>query len=128
MIQSHEPAILDLAVISLHGAIRGIAAGLLEGPGELDVTTIRRVERLMRIALDLAGAGNGMPLVEFHGIRLVVGPGALPETLSVPLTDLLAARASDDLPAALKGDPEALRAVEREAERILETEDIQHLA
>ena len=128
MIQSHEPAILDLALISLHGAIRRIATGLLEGPDELDVTTIRQIERLMRIALDLAGAGNGMPLVEFHGIRLVVGPGALPETLSVPLTDLLAARASDHLPAALEGDPEALRAFEREAEWILETEDIQRVA
>jgi hypothetical protein len=128
MIQSHEPAILDLAVISLHGAIRRIAAALLEGPGELDVTTIRRVERLMRIALDLAGAGKGMPLVEFHGIRVVVGPGALPETFSVPLTDLLAAWASDHLPAALEGDPEALRTIERDAERILETEDIQRLA
>jgi hypothetical protein len=128
MIQSHEPAIVDLALFSLHSAIRRIAAALLDGPGELDVPTIRRVERLMRIALDLAGAGKGMPVVEFHGIRLVVGPGALPETLSVPLTDLLAARASDDLPAALEGDPEALRAFEREAELLLETEDIQRLA
>jgi hypothetical protein len=83
MIQSHEPAILDLAVISLHGAIRRIAARLLEGSWELEVTTIRRVERLMRIALDLAGAGNGVPVVEFHGIP-PAGPGALPEILSVP--------------------------------------------
>ena len=44
MIQSHEPAILDLAVISLHGAIRRNAARLLEGPGELDSMTIRRIE------------------------------------------------------------------------------------
>ena len=128
MIQSHEPAILDLALISLHGAIRRIAVRLLEGPDELDVTTIRRVERLMRIALDLAGVGNGMPMVEFHGIPAQSGRGAPPEILSVPLTDLLAARASNHLPAALEGDPEALRAFEREAERILETEDIQHLA
>jgi hypothetical protein len=68
MIQSHEPAILDLAVISLHGAIRRIAVRLLEGTDELDVTTIRRVERLMGIALDLAGVGNGMPLMEFHSV------------------------------------------------------------
>ena len=68
MIQSHEPAILDLAVISLHGAIRRIAVRLLEGPDELDVTTIRRVERLMGIAFDLAGVGNGMPLMEFHSV------------------------------------------------------------
>jgi hypothetical protein len=46
----------------------------------------------------------------------------------VKLTDLLAVRASDHVPAALEGDPEALRAIEREAERLLETEDIQHLA
>jgi hypothetical protein len=124
MIQSHEPAILDLALISLQGAIRRIAARLLEGPGELDLARIRRVARLMRIALDLAGAGNGLP---FHGIRPVAGPGVLPEILSVPLTDLLAARASDHLPAALEGDPEALRAFEREAERLLETEDIQRV-
>ena len=127
MIQSHEPAILDLAVISLHGAIRRNAARLLEGPGELDSVRIRRVEYLMRIALDLAGVGNGMPLVKFDGLP-PAGPGALPEILAVKLTDLLAARASDHLPAALEGDPEALRAVEREAERLLETEDIQHLA
>jgi hypothetical protein len=125
MIELHEPAILDLAIISLHHAIRRIAAELLEGPGDLDITRIRRVERLMRIARDLTGSGRGMPLVEFHGIRLAVGPGVLPETLAVPLTDLLAARASDHLPAALEGDPEALSAFEREAEQLLETENIQ---
>jgi hypothetical protein len=48
MIRSHEPAILDLAVISLHGAIRRIAARHLEGPGELDVTTVRRVRDASR--------------------------------------------------------------------------------
>ncbi len=126
MIQSHEPAMLDLALISLHGAIRRIAARLLEGSWELDVRKIRRVEYLMRIALDLAGFGNGMPLVEFHGLP-PSGPGALPEILPVKLTDLLAARAAEHLPAALEGDPEALRAFEREAERLLETEDIQRL-
>jgi hypothetical protein len=127
MIQSHVPAILDLAVFSLHGAIRRIAARHLERPDELDVTTIRRVERLMRIALGLAGAGNGLPVAEFHGIPPISRRGAPPEILSVPLTDLLAARASDHQPAALEGDPEALRAFEREAERLLETEGIQRL-
>jgi hypothetical protein len=91
MIQSHEPTILDLALISLQGAIRRIAARLLEGAGEFDVRKIRRVEYLMRIALDLAGAGNGIPLVEFHDLP-PAGPGALPEILSAKLTDLLAAR------------------------------------
>jgi hypothetical protein len=126
MIQSHEPAVLDLAVISLYGAIRRIEARLLEGAGEFDVRKIRRVEYLMRIALDLAGAGNGMPIVESHDLP-PAGPGGLPEILSVKLTDLLAARAAEHLAAALEGDPEAPRAFEREAERLLETEDIQRL-
>jgi hypothetical protein len=52
------------------------------------------------------------------------GPGFLPELLSINVTDLLAARASDYLPAALEGEPEALRGFEQEAERLLETEDI----
>jgi hypothetical protein len=125
MIQSHEPAILDLAVISLHDAIRRVAARTLEAPGELDVAHFHRVERLMRLAVALAGAGRGSPVVEYHGLPPVAGPGSLPEILSIRLTDLLAARASDHLAAALEGDPGALRAIEREAERLLETEDIQ---
>jgi hypothetical protein len=127
MIQPHEPAILDLAIISLNGAIRRVAARLLEGSGELEVTKVRQVGFLMRIALDLAGVGNGLPLVEFHGIPAADDSGTLPETLAVPLTDLLAACAADHLPAALEGDPEALRAFEQEAEQLLETEDIQRL-
>ncbi len=126
MIQSHEPAILDLAVISLHDAIRCTAIRILEEPGALDVTDFRRVARLMRIAIALAGAGSVLPHVEFHGIPPIMGgPGSLPETLSVNLTDLLAACASGHLPAALEGDPEALLAFEQEAERLLKTEDIQ---
>jgi hypothetical protein len=125
MIQPHEPAILDLGVISLHDAIRRMSARILEAPEELELTRFRRVERLMRIAIALAGAGRGLPLVEFHSIPPVAGPETLPEILSVNLTDLLAARASDHLPAALEGDPEALRAFEQEAEQLLETEDIQ---
>src|SRR3954469_19113309 len=127
MIQSHEPAILDLALMSLHDAIRRVAARLLETPGALEVAHFRRVERLMRLAVALAGAGRGPPLVEFHGLPPAAGPGALPEILSVRLTDLLAARASDHLSAALEGDPDALRAVEQEAERLLETADVQEL-
>jgi hypothetical protein len=87
MIQSHEPAILDLTLISLHGAIRRVAARLLEGSGELEVTAIRRVGSLMRIALDLAGVGSGLPLVKFHGIPPAAGSGLLPEILAIPLTD-----------------------------------------
>jgi len=122
VIQSHEPAILDLAVISLHDAIRRVAARILEAPEALEVRHLSRVERLMRIGVALAGAGGGMPLVQFHGVPSIAGP---PETLSVNLSDLLAARASDHLGAALEGDPRALRDIEQEAERLLETENIQ---
>src|SRR4051794_38674811 len=66
MIQSHEPAILDLAVISLHDAIRRVAARILMDPGALEVMHFRRVERLMRLAIALGGAGRGLPFVEFH--------------------------------------------------------------
>ncbi len=125
MIQSHEPAMLDLGIISLHDAIRRVAARILETSGELEVTHFRRVGHLMRIAAALAGAGKGLPRVEFRDIPPLAGPGVLPEAVSVNLTDLLAARASDYLPAALEGDPEALLAFEQEAERLLETEDIQ---
>jgi hypothetical protein len=125
MIQSHEPAILDLGIISLHKAIRRVAARILETPGGLEVMHFHQVGHLMRIAVALAGVGRGLPRVEFHDIPPVAGPGFLPEILSVNLIDLLAARASDDLPAALEGDPEALRAFEQEAERLLETMDIQ---
>jgi hypothetical protein len=126
MIQSHEPAILDLAVLSLQTAIRRAAARLLEAPGEMTVAHLRRVERLMRIAIALAGAGSTrMPHVQIHGIAPGSDPAALPELLSIDLTDLLAARAGEHLSAALRGEAEALRAVEQEAERILETEDIQ---
>jgi hypothetical protein len=125
MIQSHEPAILDLGIISFQEAIRSVAAGILDGPAPVEVTHFRRVEHLMRIAVALGGVGNGPPFVEFHGIPAVNGPRSFPEILSVALTDLLAARAADHLPAALESDPEALRAFEEEAERLLETEDIQ---
>jgi hypothetical protein len=126
MIQPHEPALLDLAVLSLHRALRRVAARMLEAPGELTAAHYRRVERLMRIAIALAGAGSTrLPHVEIHGIPPGSDPTALPGLLSIDLTDLLAARAGEHLPAALRGEAEALRAVEQEAERILETEDIQ---
>jgi hypothetical protein len=123
--QSHEPAILDLAVQSLHGAIRRVAARILSAPGTLDARQLGRVERLMRIAAALKGAGGEMPQVHYHGVPPVAGLPAEPETLSVNLSDLLAARASDHLGAALEGDPHAIRGVEQEAERLVETEDIQ---
>ncbi|HEX8203169.1 MAG TPA: hypothetical protein VF590_22020 [Isosphaeraceae bacterium] len=126
MIQPHEPAILDLAVLGLQAAIRRAAARILEAPGDVTVADYRRVERLMRIALALAGAGSSrMPHVQVHGLPPGAEPGALPELLSVDLTDLLAARAGEHLAAAPRGEPAALRAVEHEAERLLESEDIQ---
>ena len=45
--------------------------------------------------------------------------------LSVKLTDLLAARAADHLADALLGLPEARAALEREAEAMLLTENVQ---
>jgi len=50
MNQSHEPAILDLGVISLHEGIRRAAARILRAPGALEVTHFgkRREGRLRR--------------------------------------------------------------------------------
>ena len=120
-----DSSIQELAVNSLHQAIRHLSARILEDPGSWEVEKMRRVERLMRIAIALAGAGNGIPWVEVHGIPAKGGPGDWPEILSVTLTDLLEARAADHLPGALQGDPEALRELARVAERLLEAEDIQ---
>jgi hypothetical protein len=125
MSQVQDSDILKLVVSSLNDAIRRLAARTLETPGALDVTHYRDVERLMRIAIALAGAGNRTPFVEYHGIPATAEPESLPEIVSVDLVDLLAARAADHLLGALRGDPEPLRALEQEAERILETEDIQ---
>jgi hypothetical protein len=128
MSQSDEAAILKLTVGSLQNAIRRVAARILEAPGALDTGQYRQVERLMRMAISLAGAGRGLPVVEVHGIPPSAAPGdpgALPELFSVKLTDLLAARAADHLSGALEGDAEALRAFDKVAERLLLTETIQ---
>jgi hypothetical protein len=125
MSQLDEASILNLTVKSLHQAICRIAAGTLQAPGTTAVSQFRQVERLMRMAIALAGAGRAMPTVQVHGIPATGGPDALPELLTVKLTDLLAARASDHLAAALEGDPEALRAFDQEAERLIRTENIQ---
>jgi hypothetical protein len=123
-----EAAILKLTVGSLHNAIRRLAARVLEAPGTLSVGQFREVERLMRMAIAVAGAGRGLPCVEVHGIPPSASPGdpeALPELFTVKLTDLLAARAADHLSAAIEGDPEALRAFDKVAEKLLTTENIQ---
>jgi hypothetical protein len=124
VIQSHEPAIVDLAIMSLHDAARRVAARILEAPETLEATDFGRVERLMRIAVAMGGEGSRMPLVQFHGVPAIAGQPNPRQTVSVSLSDLLAARASDRLGAALEGDPRALRGFELEAERLLETEDI----
>ena len=120
-----EPAILDLSVLSLQTAVRRIATRLLEGDGPLDLGTFRRVERLMWIAVAVGGGGTSQPFVEVHGIPAEASDDVLPGILSVSLTDLLAARASDHLPDALMGAPAALHALEAEAETMLTTEDVQ---
>ena len=127
MSASQDAAIFDLAVSSLQRAIRREASRILEAPEAMDVTQFREVERLMRIAIALAGAGDRVPFVEVHGIPPAIGlgePEDLPRVFTVDLTDLLAARAADHLPEALQGEPEALRAFEQEAERLLATETI----
>jgi hypothetical protein len=124
VVQSHEPAIIDLAIMSLHEAIPRVAARILQAPGILEVKRFRRVERLMQIAGALGGEGSRMPLVQFHGVPAIAGLAIQPETRSVNVSDLLAARASNHLGAALEGDPRALCSFEQEAERLLETEDI----
>jgi hypothetical protein len=123
-----DAAILKVTVTSLHQAIRRLAARTLAAPGALSVGDFRQVERLMRIAIALAGAGRGLPFVEVHGIpaaEVATNPGALPELLSVKLTDLLAARASDHLSDAVQGDLNALRSLDKVADKLLTTENIQ---
>jgi hypothetical protein len=125
MSQPDDAAIQSLTVKCLHQAIRRGAARILESPDALSMGQFRQVERLMRVAIALAGGGRGLPTVQVHGIPSTGEPDALPEVLTVPLTDLLAARASDHLTAAIDGDADALRALQKVADRLLETEDIQ---
>src|SRR4051794_36627089 len=107
MITLHDPEILELAVQCLHAATRRIVLRTLEAPGKLEVSSCRRIERLMRIAGSLAEGGSRKPYVQVHGIPPAGGPGSLPEIFSVTLTDLLAGRASDHLAGALQGDAAA---------------------
>jgi len=129
MSEPREADINTLAIESLHKATRRQAVRILEAPGALGASQYRQVERLMRIAIALAGAGRGIPTVQVHGLHpggeQAAEPGALPEVFTVTLTDLLAARAADQLAAALEGDSEARRAFEQEAEQIILKENIQ---
>ena len=123
MSQPLDPDLLDLAVNTLQEAIRRVSARLLEAPSPLDLSHFRQVERLMRIAIALCGEGRRPPYVQAHNLPKAE-VGELPEIVDVDLVSLLAAYAPDHLAAALGGDPDARRALEHEAERLLETEDI----
>ena len=123
MSQPLDPDLLDLAVNTLQEAIRRVSARLLEAPSPLDLSHFRQVERLMRIAIALCGEGRRPPYVQVHGPRNAE-VGELPEIVDVDLVSLLAVHAADHLDAALRGDPEARRALEHEAERLLEYEEI----
>lgn len=125
MSKANDPAIQELLVRCLHHAVRRAAIQTLQVPGVLGLAYLSRVERLMRIAIALAGAGHGMPYVQIHGLPPAEESDSLPELLTVPLADLLAARASDHLAGALSGDPDSLRALDEEADRLLVTENIQ---
>ena len=123
MSQSRDAAVHDLAVRSLHEAIRRAAALILEAQGPATVADYRRVEWLMRIAVALAGGRP--PHVQVHNLPAEGTGEALPGLLSVGLTDLLVARAADHLPAALRGEAGALGVLGDEAGRLIEVEDIQ---
>lgn len=122
-----DDLIKALMVSCLQSAIRKRAAEILRAPGELDTATFRDVERLMRMAIAMSQQGTGLaPRVYIHQAGLSPIPNTPPELLPIELTDLLAARAGDQLGLALEGDGPARAAIEREAEAILSTEDIQY--
>jgi hypothetical protein len=125
MTQANEVEIRNLMIASLHKAICQRAIRLLNDETP-PLDHYRLVERLMRIAIALAGVGAARaPRVKVHQLPSEQGPGALPEIFSVDLADLLAARAAESLPGALRGEPEALLALVREGSHLLETEEIQ---
>ncbi len=119
-----EGQVQAVAVRSLVEALRRLAAKQLAAPYGLDTAHARLVERLMRIAIAVAGAGpRAVPKVMIH--NLPAGPDEPPQILPVSLPDLVAARASDHLVPAVGGDEAALEELVKTAERILATEDVQ---
>jgi hypothetical protein len=125
MTPSNEIEIRNIAIASLHKSIcqRTIRLLNVDSPS---VDHFRRVERLMRIAIALSGAGSTRaPHVKIHNLPSEGGSDTLPAILSIDLADLLAARAAESLPGALRGEPEALLALVREGSHLLETEEIQ---
>jgi hypothetical protein len=124
MNQPLEPDIQAVVTLALHRAIRRIAARILATPGVLKPGDYRQVQYYMRMALSLIGVEGKMPTVMYHGLTQP-GAGPIPEILSLELPDFLAARAGTHLAQALEGQPEARAAIEREAEQILLTENVQ---
>jgi hypothetical protein len=122
-----DPDVTAFSVLVLLTALRRLAARLLAGQAEPTVAHYRLVERLMRIAITLAGAGSARhPYVQMRDDS----PGdetatLLPRSTRVDLPDLLASRAADQIASALAGDETARVKVEAIAEQILLTEDIQ---
>lgn len=121
-----DPEIAPFAAQVLRTALRRLAARLLLGEAEPTVIQYRLVERLMRIAITLAGAGTARhPYVQIHEAAPGGEETLLPKLTRIDLPDLLVARAGDRFAAAVDGDESARQAVEAIAEQILLTEDIQ---
>src|SRR3954453_20104191 len=125
MTQANEIEIRNLTNASLHKSICELAIRLLSGESP-SLDHYRLVERLMRIAIALAGVGGARaPRVKIHKSPSEPGAGLLPEIISIDLTDLLASRGSAFVPGALRGEPEALLALVQEGVHLLQTEEIQ---
>jgi len=125
MTQPNDIEVRNLANASLHKSICQQAIRLLSGEAP-SLDHYRLVERLMRIAIALAGVGSARaPRVKIHKMPADPAAGVLPEIVSIDLADLLASRASAYVPGALRGEPEALLALVREGMHLLQTEEIQ---
>jgi hypothetical protein len=122
-----DPDVTAFSVLVLLTALRRLSARLLSGQAEPTVAQYRLVERLMRIAIALAGAGNVRhPYVQpRQDVPDETGSILLRQVTKVELPDLLASRAADQIAAAFAGDETARAKVEAVAEHILLTEDIQ---
>jgi len=124
MRELHAPAELDLATERLIEAVRRRAAAHLETPGGLTPSQCRDVERLMRVARALLGAGeSNRPYVDLP-LETGAEPTLLQEVESVEIPELLARRTSAELQRVLRGHRDAQEAVDAEAEKILEREAI----
>jgi len=125
MTPANDPDVRRLMDASLHRSIRQLAIRLLDHETP-SLDRYRLVERLMRIAIALGGAGGTRaPRVKIHKMPADESPGVLPEIISVDLADLLADRGADSVPGALLGDPESLERLVQVGAHLIETEEIQ---